>query len=216
MEFAIESVRVGERHRHDLGDVAALARSIEEVGLLHPVVVTPDRRLVAGMRRLEACRHLGMGEVPVTIVDLDDLARGEHEENAVRKAFLPSEVDAICRALEPAESDAAHSRKKAGLKQNRDRGGNFPQRDGLGKVRDRVAAYAGVSGRTLDKLGCRRWFSREHPARLLGREFERGLRSETRSPGRPMAGADRPEVSHLNGSSICGAKSRRREPGPLI
>ena len=42
MELLIKSVRVGERHRHDLGNIAALARSIEEVGLLHPVVVTPD------------------------------------------------------------------------------------------------------------------------------------------------------------------------------
>lgn len=52
----IDSVVVGARHRQRLGDLRTLAASIAGVGLLHPVVVTPDRRLVAGQRRLEACR----------------------------------------------------------------------------------------------------------------------------------------------------------------
>ena len=35
----IDQVQVGFRYRKDLGDLRALAQSIEEVGLLHPVVV---------------------------------------------------------------------------------------------------------------------------------------------------------------------------------
>ena len=30
------------RHRKDLGDIRSLARSIQEIGLLHPVVIRPD------------------------------------------------------------------------------------------------------------------------------------------------------------------------------
>ena len=73
----IERIQVGFRYRKDLGDVRSLAQSIEEVGLLHPVVVTPEGRLIAGQRRLEACRALGWIDIPVTVVDLYQAARGE-------------------------------------------------------------------------------------------------------------------------------------------
>ena len=38
----IDEIIVGERHRRDLGDVASLAKGIEEIGLLHPIVVRPE------------------------------------------------------------------------------------------------------------------------------------------------------------------------------
>ncbi len=50
----IADIRIGERHRRDLGDVDALAASIAAVGLMHPIVVMPDGTLIAGRRRLEA------------------------------------------------------------------------------------------------------------------------------------------------------------------
>ena len=63
----IDEITIGARHRRDLGDVAALARSIAEVGLLHPVVVTPTRVLIAGERRLAAAKVLAWAEIPVTV-----------------------------------------------------------------------------------------------------------------------------------------------------
>jgi ParB family transcriptional regulator, chromosome partitioning protein len=36
----IAEIRIGKRHRRDLGDVEGLAASIGEIGLLQPVVVT--------------------------------------------------------------------------------------------------------------------------------------------------------------------------------
>jgi ParB family chromosome partitioning protein len=38
----IADITINKRHRKDLGDVEALAASIKEVGLLHPVVINPD------------------------------------------------------------------------------------------------------------------------------------------------------------------------------
>jgi len=55
---AINSIKIGKRFRKDLGDIDALARSINEVGLLHPIVITPDGELLAGQGRLEACKKL--------------------------------------------------------------------------------------------------------------------------------------------------------------
>src|ERR1039457_3539068 len=102
----IEQIQIGFRYRKDLGDLRPLVDSIAEVGLLHPVVVTPEGRLIAGQRRLEACRLLGWMEVPVTVVDLYQAARGEAHENFVRKDLLPSEIVALKRAIEPLERRA--------------------------------------------------------------------------------------------------------------
>jgi N6-adenosine-specific RNA methylase IME4 len=141
----IADIIIDIRHRRDLGDINSLARSITEVGLLHPIVVRPDGVLIAGARRLAACKALGWSDIPVTVVDLAEITRGELAENAERKDFLPSEIDAIRRALEPVEKAAAEQRMKAGKPS-----GKFP--DGRGQVRDKVGAFAGVSGRTVEKI----------------------------------------------------------------
>ena len=108
---AIDEITVGFRHRRDLGDIASLATSIAEVGLLHPIVIRPDGVLIAGERRLEAYRSLGLREIPVTEVNLAEVVRGELAENAARKDFLPSEIEAIRRALQPGEKAAAKERQ---------------------------------------------------------------------------------------------------------
>src|ERR1700683_5337457 len=107
----IDQIQVGLRYRRDLGDLRALADSIAEVGLLHPIVVTPEGRLIAGQRRLDVCRSLGWAEIPVTVVDLLQAARGEAHENFVRKDLLPSEVVALKRAIEPLERREARDRQ---------------------------------------------------------------------------------------------------------
>jgi ParB family transcriptional regulator, chromosome partitioning protein len=68
----VSAITVGERHRKDMGDLASLARSIRDIGLLHPVVVSQDGLLLAGGRRLEACKMLGWQDIPVTIVEVND------------------------------------------------------------------------------------------------------------------------------------------------
>src|SRR5450755_2788085 len=107
----IEQIQIGFRYRRDLGDLRPLVDSIVEVGLLHPIVVTPEGRLIAGQRRLEACRQLGWTEVPVTVVDLLQAVRGEAHENFVRKDLLPSEIVALKRAIEPIERREARERQ---------------------------------------------------------------------------------------------------------
>ena len=67
LDRAIDSIRVGARHRTDLGDIDALAASIERQGLLQPITVTPDGDLVCGARRLAALRQLGHRQVSVWV-----------------------------------------------------------------------------------------------------------------------------------------------------
>jgi ParB-like chromosome segregation protein Spo0J len=149
--WPLKRIRVGRRFRKALGDLRPLAESIEEVGLLHAVVVTPQGRLIAGRRRLEAVKLLGWREVPVRVVDLDQIALGEFVENACRKDFAPSEIAAIARALRPPEEEKAHRRRLAGLR-NQQLVVEICHHEGQGKTRDKVARFAGISGRTLDKI----------------------------------------------------------------
>ncbi len=149
----IAAIKIGNRHRNDLGNVGLLAASIADVGLLHPIVITFDRTLIAGARRIAACRQLGWTNIPVTIVNLDQIVLGEFAENAHHKNFLPSEIGAIRREIEPLEKAVAKERQ-------RKHGGTAPGKHSgqisasdAGKTRDKVGAFAGVSGRTVEKIG---------------------------------------------------------------
>jgi ParB family chromosome partitioning protein len=82
--------------RRDLGPLEELMASIMERGLLEPIVVRPDRdsfEVVAGSRRLEACRRLKIRKVPCHVVELCD--RGAYEvsltENIQRRTLNPIE-----------------------------------------------------------------------------------------------------------------------------
>ncbi len=44
----ISEIKIGNRARQDLGDIDSLARSIERLGLLQAVAVTPAGELIAG------------------------------------------------------------------------------------------------------------------------------------------------------------------------
>ena len=55
-EIRISSIKIGSRHRKDLGDLHSLARSIRKEGLLQPVGITEDGELIFGERRLLAVR----------------------------------------------------------------------------------------------------------------------------------------------------------------
>ncbi len=84
----IDSIIVDDRQRKELGDVDDLADSIRRLGLIHPIVITRNSELVAGHRRLLACRSLGWTAIPFQFYDeIDPLQRElvETEENTRRK-----------------------------------------------------------------------------------------------------------------------------------
>jgi len=143
----IDQIQVGFRYRKDLGDLRPLADSIAEVGLLHPVVVTPAGRLIAGQRRLGACQLLGWTDVPVTVVDLLQAACGEAHENFIRKDLLPSEIVALKRAIDPMERRDARSRQGT----RADLCHPATVAEGQGDARDKIARYLGVGRTTIER-----------------------------------------------------------------
>jgi ParB family chromosome partitioning protein len=101
LERSVDSIRVGSRHRVDLGDIDALAESITRQGLLQPITVTPEGVLVCGARRLAALRQLGIRTINVWvragISDRLTQLLAEQEENALHKPLSPTEAAALYR-----------------------------------------------------------------------------------------------------------------------
>jgi len=88
----INLIDPGERAREDLGDIHELARSIKEKGLIQPIAVHAEGdgfQLLAGGRRLAACKLAKVVRIPVRIYDkpMSELERLsiELEENIRRK-----------------------------------------------------------------------------------------------------------------------------------
>ena len=87
--------------RKNIGDVTDLAASIKANGLLSPLSVVPNGsryRVIAGHRRLAACKQAGTGAVPCFVLDLDPLQQLEAmvTENCQREQLtVLEEADAI-------------------------------------------------------------------------------------------------------------------------
>jgi len=117
LERQIDSITVGVRHRRDLGDMSALMRSIEEVGLLQPVTVTPDGVLVCGWRRLEALRRLGRRTLSVWVRSgiSDQLSHllAQQDENEQRKPLSPVEAARLYDEIKVLEKEDSQRRQAA-------------------------------------------------------------------------------------------------------
>lgn len=67
-------------------DVSTLKKSLESVGLIHPVTINQENELLAGARRYQAASELGWEEIPVQVVDRESLIQEliSIDENLVR------------------------------------------------------------------------------------------------------------------------------------
>jgi ParB family transcriptional regulator, chromosome partitioning protein len=87
--------------RSVLSNIEELAQSINEIGLLQPIVVRTNSsqnfEIVAGNRRFNACKKLGRRRIPCHIVELDD-----------KKAFEVSIIENVQRhTLNPIDEGLA-------------------------------------------------------------------------------------------------------------
>lgn len=160
VSVGISQVDTNGRHRKNMGDVVALARSIQEIGLLHPIVVTGNFgkwKLIAGERRLAAFRYLNQTvggrdflNIPATIAEnLDDVLsalKAERDENVCRKDFSPSEAVEMAATIEPMEREAARNRQGQRTDKHPE---NFPESSG--RASDKTAEAVGMSRPTLEK-----------------------------------------------------------------
>lgn len=99
----IADIHYKDRYREDFGDLEALMESIKEKGILQPITVGADMRLLAGERRLTAAKKAGLLKIPALIrkvIDETDAREIELFENLHRKNFTWSEECRIIRDID--------------------------------------------------------------------------------------------------------------------
>lgn len=87
-------IEIRKRSQYSEAKVNELAESIKEVGLMNPVLITEDKKLVAGFHRILAFKKLGRKEIPyrmTTITDPLKLELQEIDENLVRGELIALE-----------------------------------------------------------------------------------------------------------------------------
>ncbi len=152
-ELPVEAIVVRDRHRRDMGDLRPLAESIRKHGLLHPVVVRRrDKRLIAGERRLIACRDiLRWRKIPVNLIDPSSLLEVERDENDCRKSLTLSEKVALAEAIREeigerrGRPSAAENVGNCPQVEGDEKVGNCPHFEPGEKTRDAAARAAGFS-----------------------------------------------------------------------
>ncbi len=107
------------RSQFDEVEIAALALSMQQNGLLQPVSVrrdpdSPGDELSAGERRLRACKLLHMAKIPAILCDYEEEQSASLSllENLQRQDLNPFEqargIKAVIAMWECTQSDAAH------------------------------------------------------------------------------------------------------------
>jgi hypothetical protein len=149
MKKRIVDIKIGKRFRKDLGDIDDLVDSMQTLGLLQPILITAENRLVSGWRRIEAAKRLDWQEIEAYVVDgFEDATEkllAEADENACRAALTATEAVRLGICLEEIESDFARQRQRDGGRNGGLACGNLPE--ACGRVRDRVGRLVGMSGR---------------------------------------------------------------------
>lgn len=135
------------RFRKNLGDLTELKNSIKEIGLIHPIVIDTKGVLIAGKRRLQACKELGLEPVYRT-VDFSNPLKAEIDENTQRKDFSPSEIVEINMYYNKKLSKQSQGRPKNGKKEVGTNCTNLIKK----QPRDIVSDVTGVGTMTLSKL----------------------------------------------------------------
>ena len=153
LEVPIAKVKVAPNRRTPAPDkVKALADSIREIGLQHPIGVTKGFRLIHGRNRLEAYRMLGRPKIPAVVHDLDDLHAelAEIDENIARSPLTAMEqIKALARRKEIYE--ALHPDTKTGSKTASVDGGKKARSPATASFAEDTAEKTGTSPRTVQR-----------------------------------------------------------------
>jgi ParB family chromosome partitioning protein len=95
MQVPIDEIIVKKRIRKDPGEIDSLAESLKRYGQISPVLISKNKVLIAGGRRLLAAKSLGWRTINAVISESGgELERLEMEveENIQRRDFTMDEV----------------------------------------------------------------------------------------------------------------------------
>jgi len=133
----------------------SFVQSVDQKGVLEPLVVNRNHKIISGHRRWTAARRTGTEEVPVRVVEFDDELQEREaliEFNRQRDKTPGQIINEFDEMLQVEQQRAKENMSKGG---NGERVGNIskPSKDEPTAARDKAAEKvdANVSGRTLEK-----------------------------------------------------------------
>ena len=103
IEMDIDSIKVKKRIRNSNVPIEPLVESIRQYGLMEPIVVDQYSRLIAGFRRLQACKALGYKQILAKRIEVEsdeNFLLLEMEENVCRMSFSNEELEKAKKRLE--------------------------------------------------------------------------------------------------------------------
>lgn len=154
MRVKISDIKIkpGRRDAKPKG-VEELARSIQALGLLNPIIVTEDNTLIAGLHRLEAVKKLGWTEIECTVSSMDGLQAelAEIDENFVRTNLSHRELgDLLLHRKELYE--ALHPETRQGMRNGQTSKNENLSLLGAKSFTQDTADRLGVGKRTVEQL----------------------------------------------------------------
>jgi hypothetical protein len=166
VEMPCEEIRIGERHRKDLGELEVRRQYLYG---RHSRSARGHQGRRARLRRTPVpgdARHPGWKTIPVIVLEVSSIVEGEYAENEIRKDFTPSERVAIGKAIEAEIGKRQGRRSDLGLPLN-----CAEVASGM-ETRQVAAAKAGVSTartsmsgpRRLSRKPSKKWLPRWMPA----------------------------------------------------
>lgn len=72
-KFPLDKIILEGRYREDLGNIEELTQSIQEKGLIQPISLNTNGKLLAGGRRYNATKAAGLAEIPAMVRRAEDV-----------------------------------------------------------------------------------------------------------------------------------------------
>ena len=72
VNIKITDIIIGDKRR-PVGNIDSLTKDIEKIGLMYAVILTPDKKLVAGARRIASFLRLGRDHIPAVIKNYNEI-----------------------------------------------------------------------------------------------------------------------------------------------
>lgn len=134
-------------------DPADLIESVRVYGVLEPIVISTQSRILSGHRRLAAAKALGLEVVPIRVMDVSDEVQAIVHFNRHRRKTC-QQIARECEVLRPGLERLAKARRDEGRRrggQNRRSGQKLP-REPKRRVLDELAQIVGIARETLRRL----------------------------------------------------------------
>jgi len=152
----IDEIIIDTENRREINEekVNDLVKSISEIGLLHPIIITTKKELIAGFHRLTAYKKLSFKEIPCKIVDESEIKQLllkliRLDENLVRnEGHYIERAKALLERKDIYEELYPETKRISTLKQYRN--DKMSSREQLSFSQD-IAQKLGISERTIER-----------------------------------------------------------------